>query len=119
MTRARNVVPRLRRRRRYMRQARGYWGARHRLLRTVKESLLRAGQFAYRDRRNRKRVMRRLWILRLNAASRTHGLPYNQLMAGLKKADVGIDRKALSELAFHDPQAFGEVVAVAKSALAA
>ncbi len=117
MTRARNVVPRLRRRKRLMRRARGYWGARHRLIRTVKETLLRAGNFAYRDRRVRKRVFRNLWIQRINAAARMHGLSYSRFMHGLKKADVRMDRKALSELAFHDPDAFGAVVQEAKKAL--
>ncbi len=117
MTRARNVVPRLRRRKRLMRRASGYWGARHRLIRTVKETLLRAGNFAYRDRRVRKRVFRNLWIQRINAAARMHGLSYSRFMHGLKKADVRMDRKALSELAFHDPDAFGAVVQEAKKAL--
>jgi large subunit ribosomal protein L20 len=119
MTRARNVVPRLARRRRMMRRARGYWGARHRLLRTVKESLLRAGNFAYRDRRNKKRVFRRLWIQRINAATRSNGLSYSKFMNGLNKAGIELDRKSLSELAFHDPTAFTAVVDKAKSALAA
>lgn len=119
MTRARNVVPRLQRRRRYMRRAKGYWGGRHRLLRTVKESLLRAGQFAYRDRRNRKRDFRGLWIQRINAAARGHGMNYSTFIHGLKKAEVDIDRKALSELAFHDPNAFAEVVEAARKGLAA
>jgi len=119
MTRTRNVVPRLARRRRLMRRARGYWGARHRLLRTVKESLLRAGNFAYRDRRNKKRVFRRLWIQRINAATRANGLSYSQFMHGLNRAGIELDRKSLSELAFHDPAAFTAVVDEAKGALAA
>jgi large subunit ribosomal protein L20 len=102
-----------------MRRARGYWGARHRLLRTVKESLLRAGNFAYRDRRNKKRVFRRLWIQRINAATRSNGLSYSKFMNGLNKAGIELDRKSLSELAFHDPTAFTAVVDKAKSALAA
>ncbi|MCX8229627.1 MAG: 50S ribosomal protein L20 [Planctomycetota bacterium] len=118
MTRARNVVPRLARRRRMMRRARGYWGARHRLLRTVKEALLRAGNFAYRDRRNKKRVFRRLWIQRINAASRANGLSYSKFTHGAKKAGIEMDRKVLSELAFQDPAAFTLVVEKAKSALA-
>ncbi|MDP6128783.1 MAG: 50S ribosomal protein L20, partial [Planctomycetota bacterium] len=106
MTRARNVVPRLRRRRRLMRRAKGNWGARRKLVRTVKETLLRSGMFAFRDRRNRKRVFRRLWIQRLNAAARSNGLSYSKLIHGMGKAGMDIDRKALSELAFHDPAAF-------------
>lgn len=119
MTRARNVVPRLRRRKRLMRRAKGFWGGRHRLLRTVKESLLRSGNFAFRDRRNKKRTFRRLWIQRINAASRMNGLSYSVFMHGLKQADVQIDRRVLSELAFTDPAAFTAVVDVAKKALAA
>ncbi|MDE0586418.1 MAG: 50S ribosomal protein L20 [Planctomycetota bacterium] len=119
MTRARNVVPRLRRRKRLMRRAKGFWGGRHRLLRTVKEALLRSGNFAYRDRRTKKRTFRNLWIQRINAASRMSGLSYSKFMHGLQKADVQIDRKALSELAFNDPAAFEAVVAAAKEALAA
>ncbi len=119
MTRARNVVPRLRRRKRLMRRAKGFWGGRHRLLRTVKETLLRSGNFAYRDRRNKKRTFRRLWIQRINAASRMNGLSYSKFIYGLNQADVQIDRKTLSELAFNDPVAFEAIVATAKKALAA
>ncbi|MBC8404655.1 MAG: 50S ribosomal protein L20 [Planctomycetes bacterium] len=119
MTRARNVVPRLRRRRRLMRRAKGYWGGRRKLLRTVKETLLRAGNFAYRDRRVKKRNFRKLWIQRINAASRANGLSYSKFMYGVKKAGIDIDRRALSELAFHDPATFAEVAARAKQALAA
>ncbi len=100
-----------------MRRARGFWGGRHRLLRTVKETLIRSGQFAYRDRRNRKREFRRLWIQRINAAARIHGISYSSLLHGMKLAKVEIDRKALSELAFHDPAAFGAVVEEATGAL--
>ena len=100
-----------------MRRARGFWGGRHRLLRTVKETLIRSGQFAYRDRRNRKREFRRLWIQRISAAARIHGTTYSSLLHGIKLAQVEIDRKALSELAFHDPAAFGAVVEEAIGAL--
>lgn len=119
MTRARNVVPRVRRRRRLMRRAKGFWGARHRLLRTVKETLLRSGNFAYRDRKVKKREFRKLWIQRINAGARMNGTTYSRLINGMKKADIQIDRKALSELAFHDPAAFTQVVEKAKDALAA
>ena len=102
-----------------MRRARGFWGGRHRLLRTVKETLIRSGQFAYRDRRNRKREFRRLWIQRISAAARIHGTTYSSLLHGIKLAQVEIDRKALSELAFHDPAAFGAVVEEATGALSA
>ena len=116
MTRVRNVVPRLRRRRRLMRLAKGNWGARRKLLRTVKETLLRSGMFAFRDRRVKKREFRKLWIQRINAAARSHGLNYSRLMHGLKKADIELDRKVLSELAFQDPAAFAAVVEKAKAA---
>jgi large subunit ribosomal protein L20 len=119
MTRARNVVPRVRRRKRLMRRAKGFWGGRHRLLRTVKETLLRAGNFAYRDRKNRKREFRKLWVQRINAAARMNGMNYSRLMNGMNKADIQIDRKALSELAFHDPAAFRAIVQKAQAALAA
>ncbi len=119
MTRTRNVVPRLRRRRRLMRRAKGNWGARRKLIRTVKETLLRAGMFAFRDRRQRKRVFRRLWIQRINAAARCHGMSYSRFMNGVRRAGLDLDRKALSELAFHDPAAFSAVVEKAREALAA
>ncbi len=119
MTRTRNVVPRVRRRKRLMRRAKGFWGGRHRLLRTVKETLLRSGNFAYRDRKNRKRVFRKLWIQRINAGARMNGMSYSRLIDGMNKANIDIDRKALSELAFHDPAAFSAVVEKAQAALAA
>jgi len=119
MTRTRNVVPRVRRRKRLMRRAKGFWGGRHRLLRTVKETLLRAGNFAYRDRKNRKREFRKLWVQRINAAARMNGMNYSRLINGMNKADIQIDRKALSELAFHDPAAFRAIVQKAQAALAA
>ena len=102
-----------------MRRAKGFWGARHRLLRTVKETLLRSGNFAFRDRRVRKREFRKLWIQRINAAARMNGTTYSQLVHGMKKAEIRIDRKVLSELAFRDPAAFTAVVDRAKQALAA
>ena len=119
MTRTRSVVPRVRRRKRLMRRAKGFWGGRHRLLRTVKETLLRSGNFAYRDRKNRKREFRKLWIQRINAGARLNGMSYSLLVNGMKKADIQIDRKARSELAFHDPAAFRAVVEKAQAALAA
>ena len=119
MSRTRNVVPSLRRRRRLMRRAKGFHQGRRRLLRTVKETLLRAGNFAYRDRRNKKRTFRRLWIQRLNAAARMNDLSYSRLIHGMKQASIDIDRRALSELAFHDPAAFTAVAEKAKEALAA
>lgn len=104
---------------RLFKRAKGYRGGRGNLLRTVKESLLRSGQYAYRDRRVRKREFRRLWITRLNAAAREHGLRYSEFMFGLKQAGIELDRKSLSEMAIHDPDAFGAVVEEVKQALAA
>ena len=105
--------------RRLFKRAKGYRGGRGNLLRTVKESLLRSGQFAYRDRRTRKRQFRRLWIIRLNAAARERGLRYSEFIHGLNKAGIELDRKTLSELAIHDPEAFDKVVEQVKEALAA
>lgn len=105
--------------RRLLRKAKGYRGGRRKLLRTVKETLLRAGQYAYRDRRVKKREFRRLWIIRLNAAAREHGLRYSEFIFGLQKAGIELDRKTLSEMAIHDPPAFDDVVAKVKEALAA
>jgi large subunit ribosomal protein L20 len=102
---------------RLFKKTKGFRGGRGRLLRTAKETLIRAGQYAFRDRRVRKRDFRRLWIIRINAAVRMHGLRYSQFIAGLKKAQIELDRKSLSELAIHDPEAFGVVVEKVKSVL--
>lgn len=99
--------------------AKGYYGAKHRWFRTANEAVMHAGQYAYRDRKNKKREIRRLWITRLNAASRINGLSYSQFINGLHKAGIEIDRKALSELAIADAAAFAQVAAAAKAALAA
>ena len=104
---------------RLFKKAKGYRGGRSKLLRTVKETLIRSEAYAFRDRRVRKREFRKLWISRINAAAREGGLRYSQLIAGLKKAQIELDRKTLSEMAIHDPQAFDAVVDQAKAALAA
>jgi len=103
---------------RLFKKAKGYVGGRRKLLRTVKENLVRAGKFAYRDRRNRKRDFRRLWIIRLNAAARQYGLRYSELIAGLKKANIELDRKILSDMAINDPLGFEAVIGLVKQALA-
>jgi len=103
--------------RRLFRKAKGYRGGRGKLLRTVKETLVRAEAYAYRDRRVRKRDFRRLWIVRINAACRAHGIRYSQFINGLKKANIDLNRKMLSELAIHDPEAFAAIVELAKQAL--
>jgi large subunit ribosomal protein L20 len=105
--------------RRLFRAAKGYRGGHGKLLRTVKESVARAGAYAYRDRRVRKRDFRRLWIIRINAAARERGLRYGQLIEGLKKANIDLDRRMLAEMAVNDPQAFDAVVERVKEALAA
>ena len=97
----------------------GYVGGRRRLTRTAKETLVRAGAFAFRDRRARKREFRKLWIIRINAACRERGLRYSEFIFGLNKAKIELDRKSLSELAIHDPSAFDAVVEQVKAALAA
>jgi large subunit ribosomal protein L20 len=104
---------------RLFKKVKGFVGGRGRLLRTAKESLLRSGVFAYRDRRNRKRDFRKLWIIRINAAVRGHGIRYSEFIAGLKKANVQLDRRILADMAVVDPQAFATVVEAAKTALAA
>jgi large subunit ribosomal protein L20 len=101
-----------------LKRAKGFRGGRRNLLRTAKETLLRAGVFAYRDRKVRKREFRRLWILRISAALRERGLRYSQLIYGLHKANIALDRKSLSEMAVHDPEAFDVVVSEVKEALA-
>ena len=110
---------RRRSKKRLFKEARGNVGGRSKLLRTVKETLIRSGVFAYRDRKVRKRNFRRLWITRINAACRMREIRYSELINGLKKAQVELDRKSLSEIAIFDPDGFDTIVAVAKEALAA
>ena len=106
------------RRRRLFKRSKGFVGARRHLLRTMKENLVRAGVYAYRDRKVRKRTFRELWIVRINAACRERGLRYSEFIAGLNKASVALDRKTLAEMAVNDPQAFDAVFEVAKASLA-
>jgi large subunit ribosomal protein L20 len=115
MTRARNAVPSRNRRRRILKAAQGYRGTRRRLYRAAKEAVWHAMKYAYIHRRDRKGNFRRLWIARINAASRGLGMTYSKLMAGLKQHDVLLNRKMLAELAVRDPQAFAQVVDLAKS----
>ena len=98
--------------------AKGYRGRRSRVYRVAKQAVMRAGQYAYRDRRNKKRVFRALWITRINAATREHGLTYSKFIAGLKKAQIDLDRKVLSDMAIHDPAAFAAIVDKVKAQLA-
>lgn len=104
-------------RKRLLKRAKGYVGGRRKLLRTAKETIARAGKFAFRDRRVRKREFRSLWIVRLNAACRERGIRYSQFINGLTKANIQLDRKSLSEIAIADPAAFDAIVAEVKSAL--
>ncbi|ADB15070.1 ribosomal protein L20 [Pirellula staleyi DSM 6068] len=102
---------------RLRKRAKGYVGGRRKLLRTIKETLLRAGDFAFRDRRAKKREFRKLWIIRLNAACRERGLRYSQFIYGMGMAKIELDRKSLSEIAVCDPAAFDAVFALVKDAL--
>lgn len=115
MPRAKGGPRKARRRKKILKQAKGYVGGRRRLFRTAKETVLRAGVFAYRDRRQKKRRFRSLWIIRINAAARSLGLSYSALMDGLKKAGVHLDRKILAELATKDPAAFAKLADAAKA----
>jgi large subunit ribosomal protein L20 len=117
MARVRGAPSSRRRRKKILKSAKGYRGARSKLIRTATESVHRAGQFAYRDRRARKGDMRRLWIVRINAGARLHGLSYSRFMHGLKEANVEIDRKMLAEMAVNDADGFAELVSVAKGNL--
>jgi large subunit ribosomal protein L20 len=117
-------VPRVKRsvharkkRRKVLEQARGYWGLKHSSYRRAKEQVDKSLVYAYRDRKARKRTLRRLWIIRINAAARREGLSYNQFIAGLKKAEIDLDRKVLADLAVSDPPAFAMIAAQAKAAL--
>jgi len=119
MPRTKGVVPGKARKKKLLKSARGAFGGRSRLLRTAKENVLRGLQFAYRDRRVKKRMMRRLWIQRINAAVRMYGMSYSQFIAGLKHGEITIDRKQLSEMAIHDAEAFRKVVEEVRTHLGA
>jgi large subunit ribosomal protein L20 len=100
-----------------LKKAKGYYNARRKVFRTAKQAVIKAGQYAYRDRKAKKRDFRGLWITRINAAARLHDLSYSKLIAGLKVAGLVIDRKVLADLAMHDPVAFGVIAERAKSSL--
>jgi large subunit ribosomal protein L20 len=106
-------------RRKVLGQARGYWGLKHSSYRRAKEQLDHSMAYAYRDRKNKKRNFRRLWIMRINAAARANGLSYNQFVSGLKKAEITLDRKVLADIAVSDPEGFSKIAAQAKAALEA
>jgi large subunit ribosomal protein L20 len=119
MARVKRSVHAKKKRREVLRKAKGYFGSRSRRYRMAKEQLLHSGQYAYRDRRDRKGQFRRLWIARIGAGARQNGLSYSQLIHGLQRAGVELDRKALADLAVYDPAAFAQLVQTAKDALAA
>jgi large subunit ribosomal protein L20 len=100
-------------------QAKGYYGARRKVFRVAKQAVTKAGQYAYRDRRQRKRQFRALWITRINAAARDHDLSYSRLIHGLSLAAIEVDRKVLADIAVHDSEAFAAIAAAAKAALPA
>ena len=98
-------------------KAKGYYGARRKVFRVAKQAVIKAGQYEYRDRRQRKRQFRALWITRINAAARMNGMSYSRLMNGLKKAEIEIDRKVLADIAVHDPEGFTAIAETAKASL--
>lgn len=107
------------RRKKILDLAKGYRGSRHRLYKTAKQAVDHAGQYAYRDRKQRKREFRKLWIARINAATRANGMTYSQFMNGLKKANIDVNRKMLADLAVADIDTFNQIVAIAKSQVSA
>ena len=115
MTRVRNGVVTKQRHKKILKEARGYFGSKHREFKSAKEQLMHAGQYAYRDRRQKKREFRKLWIVRINAACRENEISYSRFIEGLNKAGIEVNRKMLSEIAINDPKAFSELVKVAKT----
>ena len=116
MTRVKNSVTTKARHKKVLKAAKGYFGSKHRLYKTAKEQLMHSGQYAFRDRRQKKRDFRKLWITRINAACRENEISYSRFIEGLNKAGVEVNRKMLSEIAINDPKAFSELVKVAKQA---
>ena len=119
MARGKRGVQAKARHKKVLKQAKGFRGARSRTYKVAKQAVMRAGQYAYRDRRVKKRVFRSLWIVRINAAARENGLTYSKLIAGLKKASIDLDRKTLANIAVNDKEAFTKIAEEAKSQLAA
>ncbi|TWV82471.1 50S ribosomal protein L20 [Moraxella sp. VT-16-12] len=118
MARVKRGVQANRRHKKVLARAKGYYGARSRVYRVAVQAVMKAGQYAYRDRRNKKRSFRRLWIARINAGARLNGLSYSRLINGLKKANVEIDRRILADIAMHDAASFTVICEKAKTALA-
>ena len=119
MARVKRGVQAKARHKKVLKQAKGFRGARSRTYKVAKQAVMRAGQYAYRDRRVKKRVFRSLWIIRINAAARENGITYSKLIAGLKKASIDLDRKTLANIAVNDKEAFSKIAEEAKSQLAA
>lgn len=117
MARATSAVARHRKKKKYLKAARGYWGGRSKLWRIAKNAVERGWAYSYRDRKQRKREFRRLWIVRINAAAREHEMSYSRFMNGLKVAGIEVNRKVLADLAVRDPQAFGALVQQARAGL--
>jgi large subunit ribosomal protein L20 len=117
MARVKRGVVAKARHKKVLKQAKGYYGARRKVYRVAKQAVIKAGQYSYRDRRQRKRQFRRLWIVRINAAARQFGLSYSRFMDGLNKAGIEVDRKVLAALAVHDIAAFGALAEKAKAQL--
>ena len=117
MARVKRGVTARKRHKKILKQAKGYYNARRKVYRVAKQAVIKAGQYAYRDRKQRKRQFRALWIARINAAARLNGLSYSRFINGLKKANVSLDRKVLADMAVHDKSGFAAVAEVAKSAL--
>jgi large subunit ribosomal protein L20 len=117
MSRVKRGVTARARHKKVLGKAKGYYAARRKVYRVAKQAVIKAGQYAYRDRRQRKRQFRALWIARINAAAREHGLSYSRMIDGLSKANIGIDRKVLADLAVFDRAGFGALAARAKSGL--
>ena len=114
MVRTKYTPARKKKKKRVLKRARGYYGAKSKLYRTAREAVTRSLAYAYRDRKRRKRDFRRLWIARINAACRNEGISYNRFINGLKKAQIGIDRKIMADLAVNDSDAFVQLVTIAK-----
>jgi large subunit ribosomal protein L20 len=119
MARVKRGVTARARHRKVLGKAKGYYGARRKIYRVAKQAVIKAGQYAYRDRRQRKRQFRALWITRINAAARANGISYSRLMNGLRLAEIDVDRKILADIAVHDQEGFAALVAAAKEALPA
>ena len=118
MSRVRRGNRRLQRRKKILRQAKGYWGTKSKLHKAAKQQVIKSLSYAYRDRRQKKRQFRRLWIIRIAAAARQHGFSYSRLIHGLNKAGVSLNRKVLADLAVRDPKAFADIVRTAQEAVA-